>query len=89
MYKYSEQRKNLFTEEGQAWLLKMHEKATRLCKVSGAVRMDKLHGMADTSWDDLACMDRLVELGYFLQVTGPHVRGQDRVFVMVKYEEAD
>jgi hypothetical protein len=75
-YDYKQQRQRIFTEEG-------HRDKTHL-KVAGAARMQEImngSGGGDT-WDMLACVDRLVELGEIREVTmNGDVAGQDRVFV--------
>lgn len=80
-YQYAELRPRLFTEEGQVAFLKVRDEANRLLRLSGAVRMDRLMLGCGDSWEMLARVDRLVELGELREITGPNVAGQDRVFV--------
>ncbi len=63
--------------------IKIRDKAQTLLKTAGAFTMGKVIigcGGGD-SWDMLACVDRLVELGEIREVTSGNVAGQDRVFV--------
>jgi hypothetical protein len=79
-YDYKIHRGLVFTEHGQCMFAQMQSNAAGIISISGAVKADKLMTSGDT-WLMLACMDRLIELGYLREVTGPNSRGQDRVFV--------
>lgn len=63
MYNYSEQKKKLFTDEGQRLFLKVWARAQKLLDSAGAFRVTELlNGVCGDSWLQLACIDRLVEL---------------------------
>jgi hypothetical protein len=63
-YDYKKQRPFVFTEEGQCMLLKIRDSALEHVEKSGAVCYAALtEGCSGSSWDILACVDRLVELG--------------------------
>lgn len=82
-YDYATEKPKLFTEEGQVTFLKIRDKAKALLDVAGAVTSGKLMcgtGANDT-WEMLACIDRLVELGELREITGSEVWGQHRVFI--------
>lgn len=82
MYKYDEQKQAIFTEEGQKMFLSIRDRVKRLLKTSGAVRMQEaISGETGSSWEMLACVDRLVELNELKELTGNNVAGQYRVFV--------
>jgi hypothetical protein len=82
MYNYETQKSNIFTEDGQVMFLKIRDKAHELINVAGAFMMaEVIRGCSGESWDMLACVDRLVELGEIREVTGENVPGQCRVFV--------
>ncbi len=86
-YDYETQRSFVFTEAGQVMFLAIRDKAQELIKVAGAVMSVKL--IACTSgdtWNMLACIDRLVELGELRELTGTAVAGQHRVFVSRRAE---
>lgn len=86
MYEYEKEKPRLFTDEGQRALLQIRDKAFELTAKAGAVRSDNLLLAGDT-WQSLACIDRLVELGDLREITEPgKVAGQDRVFVRVRRE---
>jgi hypothetical protein len=81
-YNYTTQRPNLFTEEGQRLFLAVYERTLALITLSGAVReQEALHGFAGDSWDMIACLDRMVELGKIVEVSAKGIHSQYRVFV--------
>lgn len=82
-YDYRTQRAELFTERGQIMFLEIRDRVKRLLSQSGAVRMEEaIKGTSGVSWDMLACVDRMVELGELREITaGIQVAGQQRVFV--------
>ena len=71
MYSYQTQRERLFTDEGQRMFTAVRDNVRRLLKAAGAVRMQEaIQGCGgDDSWDMLACLDRMVELGDIREVT--------------------
>ncbi len=81
-YDYQTQRASVFTEDGQKMFLAIRDKAHELLSKSDAVMSGKLLiGTGDT-WNMMACVDRLVELGELLEVPNPHSRaGQHRIFI--------
>lgn len=82
-YDYATERPKIFTEDGQTMFLKIRDNAKRLLGEAGAVRCQELvGGCSGDSWQMLACVDRLVELGELREVTvRERVAGQHRVFV--------
>ena len=82
MYSYSQERHVLFTDDGQKMFLAIRDRVHRLLRQSGAVRMQEaIAGTCGSSWEMLACVDRLVELGEIREITGRSEAGQYRVFV--------
>lgn len=83
MYDYQTERPRVFTEEGQVMFLKIRDRAQSLLKTAGAARLGEIiNGCTGDSWQMLACVDRLVELGELRELTqGMDVARQDRVFV--------
>jgi hypothetical protein len=86
LYSYEIEKPNVFTERGQRLFLGIRDQVHRLLDLSGAVRMQEAMALppgigAASSWEMLACVDRLVELGEIREVTSGNVAGQDRVFV--------
>lgn len=84
MYNYMEQRKEIFTEEGQEMFLKIRDNVHNLLAKAGAVRLSE--AITDCGGGDtltmLACVDRLVELKEIREVTEENkVFAQHRVFV--------
>jgi hypothetical protein len=83
-YSYHTARPMLFTEKGQVKLLAVRDRVGKLLKEAGAVKMwPALDVISGDTWEAMACMDRLVELGEIYEVTKDDVAGQDRVFVRV------
>jgi hypothetical protein len=70
MYKYEEERLQLFGDEGQRMFLRVRDFVHKTLAVSGAVRMENAMYSAGSgsSWTMLACVDRLVELGEIREV---------------------
>ena len=63
-YNYETEKAWLFTDEGQRQFLKIRDRAKNLLKVAGAFRMAELEAV---SWGEMACVDRLVELGEIVE----------------------
>ena len=85
MYKYEEQKQKLFTEEGQIMFLKIRDNIYKLLSTAGAVSMGcAIRRVSGDSWDMLACVDRLIELGEILEIKQKGVAGQYRIFVNSK-----
>lgn len=82
-YVYETERPWVLTDEGQRALLKLRDWTYRQLKVGGSVRSQEMisHCPAGDTWKQLACVDRLVELGDLREVTPAGVAGQHRVFV--------
>jgi len=81
-YDYETQKPKLLTPEGQKMLFAIRAKAASLIEQSGAVILDKaVSGIGVDSWDRLACMDYLVELGELREVPQREVMAQHRIFV--------
>ena len=85
MYKYEDLKPTVFTENGQEMFLKIRDQISYFLKISGAVRMQEaLTGTYGDSWESMACVDRLIELGEIKEITGPETIGQHRVFISAK-----
>lgn len=81
-YLYAELRDKLFTDEGQRLFLKVRDRAQALLAESGAAMVGAIiRGLSGDSWEMLACVDRLVELGELREVVQRDVAGLHRVFV--------
>lgn len=76
-YNYLELRPTIFTEEGQRRFLIIRDRAKILLKEAGAFTMARV---CDCSWEEMACVDRLVELEEIREHSLPSWRGQDRLF---------
>lgn len=81
MYKYEEQKKELYTESGLKILLSMRDAARKKLADAGAFRADAIFTTGD-SWTMLAALDFMVEEGEIQEVTR-QCAAQHRVFVGV------
>ena len=85
-YVYEKEKHGIFTEDGQRLFLAIRDQVNRMLDTSGAVQMGHAASLPDgmgaaNSWDMLACVDRLVEIGELREVGEDTEWGQDRVFV--------
>lgn len=64
-YSYETERPRLMTDEGQRGVIKLRDKVLALLKTAGAVRAGEIMSYSELgdSWQMLAAIDRLVELG--------------------------
>lgn len=86
MYNYKEEKSKLFTEDGQVMFLKIRDKVNAIIEKSGAMTMGNIiQGIGGISWTQMACVDRMVELGelYEVSLLRP-VAGQHRIFTKEK-----
>lgn len=83
-YDYQEQKSAIFSEAGQRMFLKIRDHTKELLAKAGAVRCQEMMAGAGggDSWNMLACVDRLVELGEIREIPQERCAGQDRVFVL-------
>jgi uncharacterized membrane protein len=85
MYQYKDLRPQVFTEEGQLVFLKVRDQAHKMLAATGAFQQHyAVRFVGGDSWLQIACVDRLVELGEIREVTPAGVAGQDRVFVSAR-----
>lgn len=85
MYDYAKQRAVVFTDDGQRMFLKIRDKTLSILKTSGAITLEKAMSGAQggDSWDMIACVDRMVELGELVEIANPVFKaGQHRIFMM-------
>lgn len=83
MYNYEKEKPFLFTDEGQRKFLKVRDRVKGLLKLAGCVRMQEaIQECTGSSWESLACVDRLVELKELQEIEQPGVMGQHRLFVL-------
>lgn len=79
-YDYQRQRAGLFTEAGQGKFLQVRDKVKSLLQLAGAFRLEEaLADVSGDSWESMACLDRLVELGEIVELERD-CWGQYRVF---------
>ena len=81
-YVYETEKQYILTEEGQRKFLAVRDNVKKLLQQAGAVRMQEaIRGISGDSWQQLAYVDRLVELGELRELNFGHCAGQHRVFV--------
>lgn len=84
-YNYATERNYVFSEEGQKMFLEVRDKVDELLKKAGAFQMcrawEGISAGAYSTWEAMACVDRLIELGEIREVSGPEATGQERTFV--------
>ena len=84
-YAYEVEKRFVFTDEGQRQFLRIRDRVNNHLRVAGACSMSAaIAGESGSSWEMMACVDRLIELGELREITGPNVAGQHRVFVGTK-----
>ena len=82
MYNYQELRSYVFTDEGQRLFLKIRDRMMKLIEEAGACRSGEVtNEFSGDSWNKIACIDRLVELGEIIEIENPRSSaGQYRIF---------
>jgi hypothetical protein len=64
-YVYDNERAELFTEDGQVRFIKIRDRVKHLIEQAGAFRAQEADCI---SWEDMACIDRMVELGELVEL---------------------
>lgn len=84
-YSYEKFRPFTLTDEGQRRTMDVLDKARAACKFAGAVSAGTLLQAAGSGdcWESMACVERLVELGYLKAVPcwNAHVAWQNGIFL--------
>ena len=85
MYKYEDLRPKLFTEDGSRTFTAIRDAARGMLRSAGAFRLLECMNRAQSggdSWLQLACFDRMVELGELRRLTdSERTPAQHEVFV--------
>lgn len=82
MYNYQTEKPKIFTEDRQRMFLAIRDKVHQLIAQAGCVRMQEATSkQCGDSWQMLACVDRLVELGEIREVPQAECAGQHRIFI--------
>lgn len=79
-YDYIDERNQIFTDKGQREFLEVRDRVNGILQRAGAIRMQEALGCGSV-WTQMSYVDRMVELGEIVEITGPDVIGQYRVFV--------
>lgn len=81
-YDYKAVRSNLFTDDGQRLFLQIRDNTKRLIAESGAAMAENCwKGCTGSTWNFMACLDRMVELGELREISPEECAGQHRVFI--------
>ena len=85
-YSYDAERADVFSENGQVQFLSIRDRIKKHIEMSGCVSLGK--AIADESGDTfqmLACVDRLVEIGEIVRIENPRDRStQGQIIVRAK-----
>lgn len=81
MYEYSDLKPTLFTDAGQRQFLQIRDHVHKVLETAGAIRMGNAMEGNGSSWERMACVDRLVELGEIREIDYGHCATQHRIFV--------
>ncbi len=84
MYKYSEHKEALLTDDGQRMFIRGRDEVLKLLSDNGdSVLMGRAMELfrANDSWLKMACVDRMVEIRDLREISGDNVAAQHRVFV--------
>lgn len=85
MYNYETEKKHIFTEDGQEMFLSIRDNVHRILKLAGAITMGTAMSCGKvtcgTTWEMMACVDRLVELEEIVEIKQGVVAGQHRIFI--------
>lgn len=79
-YDYQKERAGLFTEDGQVRFIGIRDRIRYLIETAGAFRLEEAN---ISDWSDIACVDRMVELGELVEFKR-ECWGQYRVFTTPK-----
>ena len=84
-YKYAEERKQIFRDDGPRHFLNVRDHIFKCLELSGAVLMgNAINVVSGDTWKRMAYVDYMVELGELKEITGADTPGQYRVFVSAK-----
>lgn len=83
MYDYKDEKHTVFTDDGQKLLFEVSGIITESFKKAGVVIMEHILNKANgnSTWDVMAAVDRIKELGYITEITKTDIAGQYRTFI--------
>lgn len=83
-YTYAKCKPNVLTDDGQRLFLQIRDRVKSLLKMAGAFRLQEaISESSGSSFDMIACVDRLVELGEIYELprhAAVHPWNQNRIF---------
>lgn len=82
-YSYQQQRAVVVTTENIPKIMAAKDRITAVTAKSGCITFEKAMSLTDIgdNWSSMACLDYLVEIGYFSKVQGQSGAGQDQILV--------
>ena len=84
MYRYDDYKEFTFTHKGQLMFLRIRDNVIERLKSGGAITMQMATdcGVGGSNWEQMACVDRLLEIREIREVEQKHeVNGQNRLFM--------
>ena len=78
-YNYADYKDFVLSDKGQRMVFKIRDKAYELIDKTGCVIAQKIFLSGDV-WESMACVDRLVEMGYLYEVEKPYTTWQHKIF---------
>ncbi len=81
-YDYRDYKQHVFTEEGSRQFLRIRDRVKSLLHNAGCFNMESaIRGEVGMSWNMMACVDRLVELGEIVEIKQERTSaGRHRIF---------
>lgn len=82
MYKYEDEKKEVFTELGAKAFMAIKDNIERVTKVSGGIitMWACMSGISLDTWTAMACVDFIAEIGLIREVKYGPCAGQYRIF---------
>ena len=80
-YDYETEKPKVFLEHNQKMFLRIRDNADHLMGTAGAAMLGHIiSGVSGDSWEQMACVDRLVEIGELVEIKYGACAGQRRIF---------
>ena len=81
-YDYQKERPYVFTENGQIMFLAIRDAVRELVEKAGVCTISKaISGQSGDTWQMLACIDRMVEIGEIAIVKNPYGMSQYNIIL--------
>lgn len=82
-YSYQIERATVVTPENFPKIMRAKDAVAKVAATAGAITFNKAMSLTGfhSSWEMMACLDYLVELGYFTKTQGLSDDGQDQILI--------